>query len=77
MKVSIIGAGRMGRSIGGELAIRGAQVTLYDQHEHTRERAVEILRADLRQLVTQGLLRQSDESAVLQRVRMLVAESLM
>ena len=68
MKATIIGAGRMGRNIGGELAIRGAQVTLYDHQQHTRERALEILKADLRELVNNGLLRKSEEAAVLERV---------
>ena len=58
----------MGRSIGGQLALKGAEISLYDHSEYGRVRAIEILRAELRDLVNDGCLRASDEQDALNRV---------
>ena len=68
-QVVILGAGRMGRSIGGQLALSGVDVVLYDHTEHGRARAMDILKAELRDLVNSKCLTIALETAALSRVR--------
>eukprot|EP00658_Telonema_sp_P-2_P070767 TRINITY_DN60171_c0_g1_i1.p1 TRINITY_DN60171_c0_g1~~TRINITY_DN60171_c0_g1_i1.p1 ORF type:complete len:278 (-),score=38.35 TRINITY_DN60171_c0_g1_i1:53-886(-) len=68
-KITVVGAGRMGRSIGGQLALNGANVCMYDHSEHGRLRALEILKAELRDQVNDRCLRPEDEAAAMLRVR--------
>ena len=69
LQVVILGAGRMGRSIGGQLALSGVDVVLYDHTEHGRARAMDILKAELRDLVNSKCLTIALETAALSRVR--------
>ena len=59
----------MGRSIGGQLALSGVDVVLYDHTEHGRARAMDILKAELRDLVNSKCLTIALETAALSRVR--------
>ena len=68
-QVTSLGAGRMGRSIGGQLALSGVDVVLYNHTEHGRARAMDILKAELRDLVNEKCLTIAHESAALNRVR--------
>ena len=45
---AIVGAGRMGASIAGNLALSGARVALYDRSDFDRKKGLEIMCADLR-----------------------------
>mmetsp|Transcript_8048 Transcript_8048/g.22177 ORF Transcript_8048/g.22177 Transcript_8048/m.22177 type:complete len:347 (+) Transcript_8048:74-1114(+) len=55
--VVIIGAGRMGQLIAGQLAIRGAKsVVLHDRSDFTRDRALAAVRASLQELEGDELL---------------------
>lgn len=68
--VAIVGAGRMGCAIGGELARRGLHVTMFDETDFTRARAKHNIQAALLDLVTRGLLPSVDDCKdIMNRVR--------
>lgn len=46
---AVVGAGRMGASIAGALALSGARVAVYDRSDFDRKKGLEIMRADMRQ----------------------------
>ncbi|KAJ1628968.1 3-hydroxyacyl-CoA dehydrogenase [Pavlovales sp. CCMP2436] len=74
-RVVVIGAGRMGQLIAGQLALRGSvAVILYDLSTFTRERALAAVRASLDELEGNGLLpRGAAEEAM---TRITVSETL-
>jgi len=74
VQITVIGAGRMGCSIGGELARRGAKVAFFDKTDFNRIRAIESLKAQLQEHQGNGLLTDADVRSVLSRVR--IAETL-
>ena len=60
LKVGIVGSGKMGRDVAGELVRRGCTVVLYDIHEPTRTSAFE----RLCELAKVNLPKQDAESAI-------------
>ncbi|KAK3249366.1 hypothetical protein CYMTET_41201 [Cymbomonas tetramitiformis] len=65
---AIIGAGRMGCAIGGQLALKGATVRLYDHTEFTRQRAIQVARGMLQELVEQGNILPEDKQQAILRL---------
>ena len=73
--VAVVGCGRMGTAIAGELARRGLHVTVFDETDFTRQRAKHNLQAALLDNLQKGLLTSEDEcKSIMNRVR--VAETL-
>jgi hypothetical protein len=64
----IVGAGRMGASIAGQLALSGARVALYDRSEFDIQKGFGIMRADMQRLVDEKLLAPRDRDDALERV---------
>uniref|UniRef100_A0A6T8N154 RING-type domain-containing protein n=1 Tax=Hemiselmis andersenii TaxID=464988 RepID=A0A6T8N154_HEMAN len=62
---AVIGAGRMGASIAGQLAIQGAKVAVYDKSDFDRKKGFEIMRADMKLLVDSRLLIPKDRDDAL------------
>mmetsp|Transcript_33252 Transcript_33252/g.40214 ORF Transcript_33252/g.40214 Transcript_33252/m.40214 type:complete len:346 (-) Transcript_33252:429-1466(-) len=54
--VTVIGGGRMGCAIAGQLALKGLCVTMYDHTEFTRARALEMTMSMLQEMVNSKLL---------------------
>ena len=73
-QVAVVGCGRMGCAIAGELARRGASVTMYDHTEFTRTRALQTLQASIAAHIGDGLLLRADAPLIMERVR--VADTL-
>eukprot|EP00741_Cyanophora_paradoxa_P015081 tig00020848_g14552.t1 len=67
--VAIVGVGRLGQLIAGELARLGFKILLYDHTEHGRQRAVTLIQAGLAEWTMRGLLPQSDAENALKRLR--------
>ena len=70
VSTSVIGCGRMGCAIAGELARRGCVVTLFDATEYTRQRAIQTLRAFLLDHVRCDLLLHEDVQEIISRCRL-------
>jgi len=69
VSVFIIGAGRMGQSIAGQMAIRGAnEVILYDNSSFTRSRAMAAVRASLQEWEDEGYLPRGTVFAVMGKI---------
>jgi len=69
VKVAVIGAGRMGVAIGGELARRGAEVAFFDRTDFNRVRAMAALHAYLESHRSEQLLTANDVLSIESRVR--------
>mmetsp|Transcript_9957 Transcript_9957/g.19450 ORF Transcript_9957/g.19450 Transcript_9957/m.19450 type:complete len:304 (-) Transcript_9957:125-1036(-) len=67
---AVIGAGRMGASIAGQLAIHGAKVAVFDKSDFDRNKGYEIVRADMKGLVDQRMLVPVDRDDALDRITM-------
>ena len=67
--VAVVGCGRMGCAMAGELARRGCRVTMYDHTDFTRSRAKQVLQATLREHVSNGLLLAHETHAIMGRVQ--------
>lgn len=65
---AIIGSGRMGCAIGGQLALKGVTVRLYDHTEFTRQRAIQVARGMLQELVEQGNILPEDKQQAILRL---------
>ena len=72
--VAVVGCGRMGCAMAGELARRGCKVVMYDNTDFTRSRAKQVLQATLSEHVSNGLLLAHEMHEILARVG--VAETL-
>ena len=72
--VAVIGCGRMGMAMAGELSRRGCFITMYDETDFTRTRAKHNLQAALMELVSSGLLPPHEPSQIMSRVK--VADTL-
>lgn len=66
--VAVVGAGRMGLAIAGELARRGCTVRAYDVTEFARARADAMLRGLVAEHVDCGRLAEREAAALLRRV---------
>jgi hypothetical protein len=65
--VAMIGCGRMGCDIVGELLRRGCKVRVYDMTQYTRERALQLIMATLKKHEEMGLQLQHDDYYMLER----------
>mgnify|MGYP002632002162 CR=1 FL=1 len=74
LEVGVVGCGRMGCAMAGELARRGCSVTMYDHTDFTRLRALQTLQASLTDHIDRGLLLPVDSAGIMGRVS--VAETL-
>ena len=69
--VLVIGAGRMGQLIVGQLALRGsAKIVLYDRSDFTRERALAAVRASLVELQSDDLVTPAMIENAIERIEM-------
>ena len=67
LRASVVGCGRMGCVMAGELARRGCEVTLYDSTDFSRRRAMQTMRAFLYEHVERGYLSTADVEEVVSR----------
>ena len=67
MTVALVGCGRMGCDITGELLRRGCTVRVYDQTEYTRKRALQLIVATIQKHVELHLQLPDDEYYLLER----------
>ena len=67
LRVSVVGCGRMGCMMAGEIARRGCEVTLYDATDFSRQRAMQTMRAFLYEYVERGYLLTADVEEVVSR----------
>jgi 3-hydroxybutyryl-CoA dehydrogenase len=68
-KVAVFGAGTMGPGLAQMFATAGYQVALYSRKAETLEKAVDMVRANLATLVSDGVLSQSAADEVIPRIR--------
>ena len=67
MTVAVVGCGRMGCDITGELLRRGCTLRVYDQTEYTRTRALQLIAATIQKHADLGLQLPHDEYYLLER----------
>lgn len=67
--IGIIGLGVIGHTVAGHFAMYGYPVTGYDKNPAATERALEEIREELGILVEEGLLKQREAEAAMQRIR--------
>jgi 3-hydroxyacyl-CoA dehydrogenase len=65
---AVIGAGRMGASIAGALALNGARVAVHDRSDFDRKKGFEIMRADMKQHEEEGLISKEGREQALDHV---------
>jgi 3-hydroxyacyl-CoA dehydrogenase len=65
---AVIGAGRMGASIAGALALNGARVAVHDRSDFDRKKGFEIMRADMKQHEEEGLISEEGRKQALDHV---------
>jgi hypothetical protein len=65
---AVIGAGRMGASIAGALALNGARVAVHDRSDFDRKKGLEIMRADMKQHEEEGLISEEGRMQALSHV---------
>lgn len=65
---AIVGAGRMGARIVGQLALSGASVAMYDRTAFDRQKGLDIMKGDMKALEKRGLLEEQDMNTAIDRV---------
>jgi len=71
--IGVIGAGRMGACIAGQMAINGARVAVFDKSEFDRKKGYEIMSADLKALVDSEMMLAVDRDDALSRITMVTS----
>jgi 3-hydroxyacyl-CoA dehydrogenase len=67
--VAVVGCGRQGVLIAGELARRGCKVRVFDETDFSRDRAKNHLQAELQEQVTKGYCMKTEAKSIMARVK--------
>ena len=69
MKISVLGAGTMGRSVAQLFAMNGHQVWLYNRTPENLEKALVLIKSSLTELISLDMVKEEEIPAIMARIR--------